>query len=198
VNQNTNLIQWKNLTEEQKADFDFENYKYVMQYSHETVWTNPRTPVIEPGKNPNAVYRLVIEDDKWYTCVSEDAVETIKGSEFSNPDKAICLRPARKDEIPKSEKTLQERIQEEWPDKEVVMLEWEYKGRILQINRFNCYHWHTSAQSMKGFKGYIYDDEELLSISGDDDFLLTINPLEELGDGSAPIHPVAVLFEAKK
>ena len=55
------------------------------------------------------------------------------------------------------EPTLLERIEEKWPDKEVVMLEWGSDS--LKIGNWGHYH----AQSMKGFVGYVYDIEGLFT-----------------------------------
>ena len=59
--------------------------------------------------------------------------------------------------IKPKEKTLEERIQEKWPDKEVVMLEW---GKVPSFDRDllqMCGHInHAAAQSMRGFSGYVY------------------------------------------
>lgn len=193
MNQVTNLVQWKNLTQEQKDDFDFEDYKYVMQYSHETVWTNPRTPVIEPGKNPNAVYRLVIEDDKWYTGFINGELVTCLGSCFDGLNPEI-LRPARPDEIPVAkEKTLEQKIQEMWPGKEVVMLEPDDFGflsllvdcSVLVNTLKDVPHAHIYAQSMKGFAGYIY--------THDDDLIKSLKPTKNWK--CKTLQPVAVLFE---
>jgi hypothetical protein len=65
-------------------------------------------------------------------------------------------------DIPKPEKTLEEEIQEKWPDKEVVMFEWEdatqfYREKLM-IKDNGHLRRHTDAQSMRGFAGYIYKD----------------------------------------
>ena len=78
MDQVTNLIQWKNLTDEQKADFDFENYKYEFQNGVHWNYIQTKTPY------DHCVYRLVVEDDKWYTYSLRDASEkyskTVKGA----------------------------------------------------------------------------------------------------------------------
>ncbi|MCP4988594.1 MAG: hypothetical protein GY928_21840 [Colwellia sp.] len=186
MNQVTNLIQWKNLTEDQKAEFDFENYKYEKQVAYNwEVMPNKFTACMD-----DAVYRLVIEDDKWYTYFSEKFSEkyTVKGSEFTNPDGAICLRPAKPDEIPQQEKTLEQKIQEKWPDKEVVMLTPE-NGVLRIVKKIGGFEYdrpHIFAQSVKGYHKYVY---ELLSGK------LELNTRPIMPGVLPTLQPVAVLFE---
>lgn len=117
MNQVTNLIQWKNLTEEQKADFDFENYKYRSQ--HEEMWMSCVFETSFEGR-PETVYQLVIEEDKWYryhvkidcSGPNERNIDVIKGSaliEYGDFENGfISIRPAKPSEIPK-EKLLSRR-----------------------------------------------------------------------------------------
>ena len=188
MNQLNNLIQWKNLTDEQKADFDFENYRYTIQTP-----TNTKFFDFDQKGRPygitdfGSVYRLVIEDDKWYTYFSEKFSEkyTVKGYEFTNPDGAICLRPAKPDEIPQDERTLERKIEDKWPDKEVVMLGSE--DGMLRIVSFEYDRPHIFAQSMKGFHKYVY---ELLSGK------LELNTRPIMPGVLPTLQPVAVLFES--
>ena len=64
MNQTTNLVQYKNHTEEQKGDFDFENYKYEYQSLQGLQWHSLKGSTADTER----IYRLVIEEDKWYFC----------------------------------------------------------------------------------------------------------------------------------
>lgn len=158
MNQVTNLIQRKNLTQEQKDEFDFENYKYV--------------------------YRLVIEDDKWY--FAHDEVRLGKDWDKDELEEACECRPARPDEIPQQEKTLEQRIQERWPDKKVVMFGW---------SSANIWGWttgnkteHIKAQSMRGFHTYVYQRLQ-------DDSFFPDTKAVYCWNEHLTLQPVAVLFE---
>ena len=191
MNQNTNLIQWKNLTDEQKADFNFEGYKYEFQMFD---W------VPKQGSNiaNDRVYRLVIEEDKWYFCKGVYKKPILgkylicENNKYERLKVFENLRPAKLHEIPKpKEKSLQERIQEKWPDKEVVMLFWEEGAlrvkRPIERETYNLYH--CTAQSMKGFFRYVYE-------YGDGELYLFHEPLDVSDDKT--IQPVAALFKANK
>ena len=187
MNQVTNLIPWKNLTQEQKDDFDFENYRYTVQTPTNTKFfgfyqKERPTSITDFG----SVYRLVIEHDKWYTYSSEEFSKkyTVKGSEFVNPDGAISLRPAKPDEIPQQEKTLEQKIQEKWPNKEVDIL--YPKFGLLCINHNNQNRTHILAQSMKGFYKYVYEQEN---------GILSPSTRTTLPWKNKTLQPVAVLFE---
>lgn len=182
MNQVTNLVQWKNLTQEQKDGFDFENFKYEVQRLTNGVDFYTSIVSMNGEANYEKVYRLVIEPDKWYTGFINGELVTCLGSCFDglNPE---TLRPARPDEIPQPEKTLEEKIQEEWPDKEVVMFGW---------SSANIWGWttgnkteHIKAQSMKGFAGYVYDFEEGYKINS--------RPIWP----NTTMQPIAVLFEGE-
>lgn len=177
MNQATNLIQWKNLTEEQKADFDFENYKYEIQRGVSFGTWMPCSP------SDDLVYRLKIEPDKWYYFEHEPTGETgvTIGSKIGKPSVHEILRPARKDEIPKQE-TLEDKIKAKWPNKEVVMLEYYDDVLCFSSGKMNMCA-HLEAQSMKGFSGYVYAFEEGLKINSQ-----CIWP-------NTSMQPVAVLFE---
>tara|TARA_R110002167_G_scaffold256475_3_gene462879 strand:+ start:5073 stop:5468 length:396 start_codon:yes stop_codon:yes gene_type:complete len=79
-------------------------------------------------------------------------------------------------------KALLDRIQAQYPDFEVVELEWDGDG----LYRMPSGAYHINAQSMKGFYRYVYFDP-------DGDFFQSGDPTT-LWDTGATIHPVAVLF----
>jgi hypothetical protein len=92
---NPHFTQWKNLTEEQKAEHDFENYSY--EFQGYTEWF----PLIKKEPSEDIVYRLVIEKDKYYTMDHEDHAcqYVIKGKDITSDDnKIISLRPAKPSE----------------------------------------------------------------------------------------------------
>jgi hypothetical protein len=133
------------------------------------------------------VYRLVIEEDKWYYLSDEQDTGICTGVTINNnyTDDAIIIRPAKASEIPKpKEKTLEERIQEKWPDKEVVMLD-DGTDILLFSYAGSCANRpHIEAQSMKGYCGYVYYAEGKVPEMHRDE-----KPISE-----ACNHPVAVLF----
>ncbi len=102
MNHATNLIQYKNFTDEQKDELDFEGYRYERQ-GRVTEWY----PVIEAPQCGDGVLRLVIEDEKFYYVEESDGITTkvLKGSEMSPINTWSVLRPARADELPKVEPT---------------------------------------------------------------------------------------------
>jgi hypothetical protein len=182
MNQVRNLIQWKNLTQEQKDDFNFENYEY--QFLSEYEWTNS-TVIRGESAGYDLVYRLVIEDDKYYVYEDGGREEVFKGDEPYLVDTKL-LRPARPDEIPQPEKTLEQKIQEKWPDKEVIMFGW---------SSANIWGWttgnkteHIKAQSMRGFHTYVYQRPQDDSFFPDTEAIFCWNEFLTL-------QPVAALFE---
>lgn len=184
MNQTTNLIQWKNLTQEQMDDFDFENYKYEFQGFLD--W-NTHAGIPKRSR----VYQLVIEYDKWYTYSTKnligEIIKTVKGSEFVNPEEACECRPARPDEIPQQEKTLEQKIQNKWFDKKVVILSSE-NGMLRIVKTIEECEYdspHVNAQSMKGFYKYVYEQ--------DNDLIASLKTLKSWKGKT--IQPVAVLFE---
>ena len=184
MNQVTNLIQWKNHTDEQKKDFDFENYKYEWQTSSGVFIACAKSDF---SLSVN-VYRLVIDHDKWYTYSIGESSKTIKGSELARPHKAICLRPAKPDEIPQQEKTLEQKIQDKWPDKEVVMLTLEKDMLRIFLRNIGGSEYdrpHIFAQSMKGFYKYVYEQGN--------DLISSLKTLKSWKGKT--LQPVAVLFE---
>jgi len=190
VNQATNLIQWKNLTEDQKANFDFENYKYELQSTIDWVMRTSKSIGL-----PDVVYRLVIDPEKFYFVDSHKYTipknkNIIKGCDFGEDhfdDSDYCiLRPAKPHEIPQPEKTLEQRIQEKWPDKKVEMLDFNAGDCLAFVNGRHLGRLHFEAQSMKGFYKYVYD-------FGDGELTLFHEPLDVFEDKT--FHPVAALFE---
>lgn len=185
MNQATNLIQYKNHSDEQKADFDFKNYQYQVQLPNSIKWQDEQEGYFRYDR----VYRLKIEPDKYYACGYDDAI--FKGSYLSEVDisEYSTLRPAKSSEIPKTEKTLEDRIEEEWPDYKVVMLLW-WKGHNepdrlrIPIGNSACYD-HIEAPSYKGFYFYVYEK---------DNGLLRYSTPTKNWNGKT-VHPVAVLFE---
>jgi hypothetical protein len=186
MNQTTNLIQWKNIPDKQKAEHDFENYAYEYQNEHSTDWQNLRDDDIFQ----DCVYRLVIEPEKWYFLeLNRGGNEVIIGSNLLKDDYSgihPTVRPCKPDEIPKPEKTLEDRIKDEYSDFDVVMcyqsgLFWSIELDDDLLHSSDRIQPHINAQSMKGFAGYIFDDA--------DGFERDERPI-----GPDYIHPVAVLF----
>jgi len=181
MNQVTNLIQHKNLTQEQKDDFDFEKYDYVFQGKDDFWYTGEASG--------ECVHRLVIVDDKWYTRTDDDGQQlTTLGEDIDKATikYALSLRPARPDEIPQDERTLERKIEDKWPDKEVVML--TPKNGILRIVKRGSFEYnlsHIFAQSMKGFHKYVYDQ--------DNDLIKSLKATKNWKGKT--LQPVAVLFE---
>ena len=186
MNQVTNLIQYKNLSDEQKAEFNFEGFKYERQvaYDWEVMPTKFTSPV------DDRVYHLVIEPGKYYYIEDKHGFD-VRCTDI--PINAPILRPAKTSEIPKPEKTLKERVEEEYPDFEVVIFEERhflgFEGSIpFGGNLGTVEFWpHTTAQSMKRFYKYVYRSKMLTP--EDNGFYLGDNP-RHLGE-----LPVAALFE---
>jgi hypothetical protein len=188
MNQARNLIQYKNLTDEESVDFDFENYKYEMQYPNELLEYQEATLDILPHR----VYRLIIEDDKWYWLSSPLDVGLRQGETLdqSTIESATVLRPARKDEIPQQEKTPEEKIKEKWPDKEAVMFDYDIEGVLReQGNLLDGRDAHLVSQSKRGFSGYVYCHEE-------NNWLVSSKPVKSWRNKF--VHPKAALFEVGK
>ena len=104
MNQATNLVQWKNHTEEQKGDFDFDNYKYECQP------VGSKNFIGFLADCSDNVYRLVIEKDKYYyvQCpeIKNGKPYIEKGCELLKVSRKLqeacsILRPAKPHEIPK-------------------------------------------------------------------------------------------------
>jgi hypothetical protein len=192
VNQVTNLIQWKNLTQEQKDEFDFENYKYGVQAPTNTTFSVPVTHKERPTTITDfgSVYRLVIEDDKWYCTNSNCDPQLGKDINRMGAGTFQYLSPARPDEIPQPEKTLEQKIQDKWPNKEVVILTPE-NGMLRIVKKIGSFEYdrpHIFAESMKGFYYYVYQRPS------DKSFFKHIKPTYPCDDEKT-IRPVAVLFE---
>ena len=87
--------------------------------------------------------------------------------------------------IPKPEPTLLERIEAAYDKYRVELLMWE-PNLCLRTGDF-----HTVALSMKGFAGYVYEDE----VQGKAIFGLSGHPVNCDRMGGFKGHPIAVLFE---
>ncbi len=98
MNQTQNLVQWKNLTNTQKFHFNFKDFKYQKQNGLE--FKDLKGDEYPLGCD---VYRLVIEEDKWYCCFAHrwsiQKGSTLIGSS-QHPSVLSILRPARPDELP--------------------------------------------------------------------------------------------------
>jgi len=187
MNQTTNLIQWKNLTEEQKAGFDFEGYDYKMQC--DLKWFD-----IRDFEGDEVVYRLKIEPEKWY-CLGMGQNEQITqgkyilSSSYHTDFQTTLLRPATAAEIPKPEViTLEDRVKFEYSDFDVVMLEWTNNHYIsvdsLTFSLKDVFDIeHIAAQSMRNFAGYVYLAHPF-----------SIKPSPVMIDSNGMVHPTAVLF----
>lgn len=115
MNQTKNLIQWKNLTDDEKAGFDFENYDYECQHLYaSTEWLE--WSIKHHSLQGERAYRLKIEPDKWYWYEHEgDQGAQIGGDIISNLschgmelDRYQVIRPAKPDEIPQPERVFKD------------------------------------------------------------------------------------------
>lgn len=191
MNQATNLKQWKNLTKAEQSRFNFDNYKYDCQCSMDgrTDWIQHDLPIVPHCED---VYRLKIDPDEWYYIkfdgpgnLDKDSYIILGDNTLFNEPFIAILRPATPEEIPKPEPTLLERIEAAYEGKAVVLLEWGSDS--LKIGNWGHYH----AQSMKGFAGYVYEDE----VQGKAIFGLSGHPVNCDRMGGFKGHPIAVLFE---
>ncbi len=186
MNQTTNLTQWKNLTDDEKAAFDFEDYAYEFQSGHSIEWEEYTIALLRKlGANIDLVYRLKIEPEKWYYWSSIQGKGVVLGSEIIYSHVFDLLRPAKESEIPKQELSLEDRVEAEYGGYEVVMLEWEGDFWCMCSNGTL----HTNAQSMKGFYKYVYFE--------DSEFYALREPTTRNMTGKT-IHPIAALFEKAK
>ena len=71
---------------------------------------------------------------------------------WASLDYRIKREPAPK------EPTLLERIEDNWGDKEVCLLDWNSENILCLTSTGN---YHTSLQSMKGLAGYVYNQDKL-------------------------------------
>jgi len=114
MNQVTNLVQWKNLTDDQKAEYDFEGYAYETQGLYDLNWFNASKSKGTDEARNQKVYRLKIEPEKWYM-VDEDTGhlgENIIGREH----RFAHIRPAKTSEIPEQEPSLENKSNAELID----------------------------------------------------------------------------------
>ena len=158
MNQTTNLIQWKNHTQEVQAEHDFEGYKYEVQAGENLGWMKGSVA----SAYSDWVYRLVIEPDKWYYCHHEPLgeVHVIQGSKVGPVEDMQILRPAKPNEVPQP-KTLEDRIKAKYSGLDVEMLGYcKVNGWLGLGEEDGAREAHIFAQSMKDFQGYVYDFEE--------------------------------------
>jgi hypothetical protein len=165
MNQVTNTTQYKNIPEEEQAGFDFEGYRYEIQNSFNGVAFSSPSLAVVPF--PNGVYRLAIQPDKYYyiewPC---DEPEIRSGNDIMAElaiDNATLVRPATEAELPEPKpETLEDRVKAEYPDYDVVMLEWgkgEDSDLLLMVSSKRSDWVHVMAQGMKGFYRYAYFED---------------------------------------
>ena len=191
MNQVTNRVPYGLLSQEEKADFNRgEKNKGAYAYYDNSQKTWLAADCDSSFLN-YSVYRLVIEDDKWYTVAAAGIKDgrpfTTLGSQLEAYNLYRILRPAKPDEIPQDERTLEQRIQNKWFDKKVVMLSSE-NGMLRIVKTIEECEYdspHVNAQSMKGFYKYVYEQDNDLIES-----LKTLKSWKRI-----TIQPVAVLFE---
>ncbi|MEE9351675.1 MAG: hypothetical protein V3U78_05400 [Thiotrichaceae bacterium] len=99
MNQATNRIIWKLLTEKEKSGFDW-SYQYKFFFKKSWNYYEPSKPHDED------IYRLKIEPEKWYYFEGERS-GVVTGSDITAQDINMLknLRPAKPSEIPKQEPT---------------------------------------------------------------------------------------------
>lgn len=187
MNQATNLIQWKNLTDKQKAQFDFGRPElYMSQRSCGKVeWRDYKFD--QSKEEIEEVYlehvnRLKILPDEWYWFKWDSLEKAVQGSyilvgSYHTDQQCKVLRPARPEEIPKPEQTLLERIEAAYPDTRPERLVWE-PYLCLQGGQQ-----HIEAQSMVNFAGYVYLAHPF-----------TVKPMPITTDSNGMVFPVAVLW----
>jgi len=198
MNQTTNLIQWKNLTAEEKAAFEWARYRYDVQNG--VTWKH----LDAYGGNFDNVYRLVVEEDKWYALVTvNNDLHFEKGALLlaAQDDGVVALyeystlRPAKPSEIPKPEPTLEDRVKAEYPDYEVVVLEFDEPDidgvSLLCVMHNRSAISHVLAQSMRGFSGYVYErnDDDSFSV-----YPWAVDCMDKNIGDSIYTHPIAALF----
>ena len=182
MNQVTNKTPYGLLSKEEQAQFCGEaNYKGLYEAFHGAVWEVHQTSAF----GGCYTYRLIIKADEWYyICLEVPAV--VQGSFLRDAkiDAYKTLRPATAEEIEEAKPTLslEDRVKAEYPDYEVVMLEWSCSEWCMSEGKRKG-HPHGRAQSMKGFAGYVYYAHPF-----------TIKPMPIMRDGERYIQPIAVLF----
>ena len=219
MNQVLNKIVYGLLTKEQKAGFCQEAKKRGVYEFYDSGIINDWCVADQPHFENSIVYRLKILPDEWYFVANgtrvNPAPEVILGSMIDMVliEKYVILRPAKPHEIPKPvtvAKSLLERIQETYKDKEVVMLEWDEQcdDVFMLVMRYkDCYWRHIEAQSLKGFACYVYVNEDYKGHADVMEFLTSLKPVvgtpydkwERTYDLNEPVHkglffPVAFLI----
>jgi hypothetical protein len=105
MNQVNNLIQYKNFTDKQKDAHDWA-YQYEFQaYGDAITWQvcSKNTGRATPRIDGERVYRLKIEDDKWYYIEHMDGDKGVWQAKDlgEEPEEYFTLRPATAAEVPK-------------------------------------------------------------------------------------------------
>ena len=201
MNQLLNKIPYGLLTEDEQAGFSTEMKNRGLYEVYDKMWHRAYKDYSFMNYR---TYRLKILPDEWYWCDDLNGnCAAIEGQKLINAldmvafDEYMTLRPALPEEIPKPEPTLLERIEAAYEGKEVVLLKWdEHCDDVFMLNmKYKDCHWnHVTAQSMKGFAGYVYT--EFNDIEPYDKFELHCDPsLMYIGvDKRFMRLPVAVLF----
>ena len=164
MNQNTNKIAFGLLTKEQQGDFSTEMKKHGLYEVYDDVWHL----AYEDCKFLNyRTYRLKILPDEWYYIETVSLEESLQSAVYKGSVIEVCaniktLRPAKPDEIPKTEPkepTLLERIEEKWGDKRVQLLTYNDSNGFLSIEGDEDCEPHVVLQSMRNFCWYVYDEK---------------------------------------
>ena len=188
MNQTQNRMPFGLLKKDEQADFVNNYESNYAKYLGNNDWI-----MLHDGYDmqDNEVYQLKIDPEKWYHCDGEIAIgkDLINAHEagFYQYSEYEVLRPAITYEIPKQEKTLKERIEEEYSNYDVVVFEWgDTQGvEVLKFDRGRAaYLRHSTAQSIRDFAGYVYENKDQFDIDARPCFLT--NEMEL---------PVAVLFK---
>ena len=121
-------------------------------------------------------------------CVYTD----VKNLEEENKKLKDIIKSAEIQAAQPKVESLEDRVKAEDGDYEVVMLEEE--GGVLRINRTinerEIDYPHVYAQSMRGFVGYVYEDEQY-------EYRVSLRPVHGTPipvGGTGPVYPIAVLF----
>ena len=190
MNQATNKVIFGLLTKEEQSGFCLD----IKARGHYDFFDGFGWKKAVPSKlsfDESTVYRLKILPDEWYYCELDTdhgiADYVFKGHSLKNDfSNYTVLRPITTNEIPKKVKTLEDRIKETYPDKEVVMLTKEQSYWGLWRNPHGPFQQHIMAPSLTGFAGYVYERG--------DNLWMGRNPIDTNNDLEL-ILPVAVLFD---
>ena len=184
MNQVTNKVPYGLLSEEEQAQFcRLRNKHGLYQMYSEGVWSVYTSSAFDE----DTTYQLIIKDDEWYYGIFIEGQDgyAILGRDLTTINGYDSLRPATPSEIeaakPK-ELSLEDRVKKDsqYILTDVEMLEW--------YDHSWCYgdYKHYECQSMKGFNGYVYENDQ--------GFFDTHLPTLEMLNNSAIKLPIAVLF----